>query len=409
MNEKKKAKILTAELRKKMESLSPKEKDYFLMMWAKSGVLYLTSKPGVAKSAILREIAAKMEFNYIDIRLSMRDETDVGLYPVKVEINGKQYLDFLTPLWAHLANDCPTIIHFEELNRAEKPVRNAALQLLLDRIIGSAFAFNNMVLMCASGNLGEEDGTEVDDFDQALNNRLIHVNHFLEPEEWLENFANDNIHYSICEFIKSQPEYMYRDPSDSNGNKPKAFATPRTWEFLSDFIVSTYGCEAEVDEFIEDVARLGGSYVGASILGYIEFCRKLVKFSIQDVINRFDEIKEQLKNANRDRITQLVQNLKLVNIENLQNIQRENIHKFLQILAEDEMTDYLLGFLDKREVEIGVNTKSFLKKYEKILLKVTSINLKNNEELSFRKKKSTNNFLTNTNKKGRSKKVENNN
>ena len=89
MNKRKQAKIITPELKKLMENLSSREKDYFRMMWAKSGVLYLTSKPGVAKSAILRDIAAKMGFNYIDIRLSMRDETDVGLYPEKVEINGR--------------------------------------------------------------------------------------------------------------------------------------------------------------------------------------------------------------------------------------------------------------------------------------------------------------------------------
>lgn len=407
MNKRKQAKIITPELLKLMENLSPREKDYFRMMWAKSGVLYLTSKPGVAKSAILRDIAAKMGFNYIDIRLSMRDETDVGLYPDKVEINGKKYLDFLTPLWAHIANDRPTIIHFEELNRAEKPVRNAALQLLLDRIIGSEFMFNNTVLMCASGNLGDEDGTDVDEFDPALNNRLIHVQHNLEPEEWLNNFAYDNIHYSICEFIKNKPEYMYRDPVDASGNKAKAYASPRTWEFLSDFIVSNYGCDAQISDFLEDITRLGGSYIGSSILGYIEYCKKLVKFTIQDVINRFDQIKTELQKANRDRLTELVQNLKAINIENLQTIQRENIQKFLAILVEDELVDYILGLLDKRGVTIGPNTKEFLKQYEDILHKVSTINVKNDEQVSFRRKKPTNNFLTNTSKK--SKKVESKN
>ena len=387
MNKRKQAKIITPELKKLMENLSSREKDYFRMMWAKSGVLYLTSKPGVAKSAILRDIAAKMEFNYIDIRLSMRDETDVGLYPEKIEINGKKYLDFLTPLWAHIANDRPTIIHFEELNRAEKPVRNAALQLFLDRIIGSDFCFNNMVLMCASGNLGEEDGTDVDEFDQALNNRLIHVHHNLEPEEWLDNFAHDNIHYSICEFIKNKPEYMYRDPVDSNGNKAKAYASPRTWEFLSDFIISNFGHNASVDDFLEDITRLGGCYVGSSIVGYVEYCKKMIKFTIQDVINRFDQIKAELQKSKRDRLTELVQNLKAINIENLQNIQRENIHKFLGILVEDELADYISGLLDKRGVTIGPNTKEFLKEYEQILLKISSINLKNEEQVSFRRKK----------------------
>lgn len=367
-----------------METLSPREKDYFSMMWPKSGVLYLTSKPGVAKSAILRDIAAKMNFNYIDIRLSMRDETDVGLYPFKVEVNGKQYLDFLTPLWAHVANDRPTIIHFEELNRAERPVRNAALQLLLDRIIGSDFYFNNMVLMCASGNLGDEDNTDVDEFDDALNNRLIHVQHNLEPEEWLDNFANDNIHYTICEFIKNKPTFMYCDPVITDGKRSKAYASPRTWEFLSDFIISKYGCDAQIEDFIDDVTRLGGCYVGPSILSYVEYCRGLVKFTIQDVLNRFDQIKGELLKCNRDRLSDLVQNLKQINIEGLQNLQRDNIHKFIAILAEEELADYIINIVDN--ATIGVNTKEFLMRYNELLLKMSSINSRNKEQVSRRRK-----------------------
>jgi hypothetical protein len=34
-----------------------------------------------------------------------------------------------------------------------------------------------------SGNLGDEDGTDVEEFDSALNNRLIHINHTLDVQE----------------------------------------------------------------------------------------------------------------------------------------------------------------------------------------------------------------------------------
>ena len=64
-----------------LSKLTEKERKYFAVMWAKYGVLNITSKPGVAKSAIGKSIADKMNFRYMDIRLSMVDETDVGLYP----------------------------------------------------------------------------------------------------------------------------------------------------------------------------------------------------------------------------------------------------------------------------------------------------------------------------------------
>jgi arginyl-tRNA synthetase len=75
----KKSKQLPSEMLENLVT-NCKERKYFSVMWAKYGVLNITSKPGVAKSAIGRSIADKMDF-YSDIRLSMVDETDVGLYP----------------------------------------------------------------------------------------------------------------------------------------------------------------------------------------------------------------------------------------------------------------------------------------------------------------------------------------
>jgi 2-phosphoglycerate kinase len=51
---------MTEEMLGKFKKLTKKEQMYFRFMWPKSGVLYITSKPGIAKSAISRSIAEKM-------------------------------------------------------------------------------------------------------------------------------------------------------------------------------------------------------------------------------------------------------------------------------------------------------------------------------------------------------------
>ena len=81
------SKMMPQEFVDGLSTLTKREQSYFRMMWGKSGVLYITAKPGVAKSAIARSIAQKMNFRYMDIRLSMVDETDVGLYPSISEID----------------------------------------------------------------------------------------------------------------------------------------------------------------------------------------------------------------------------------------------------------------------------------------------------------------------------------
>lgn len=369
---------------KGFDSLSDREKKYFKMMNAKSGVLYISSAPGYAKSAIMRTIAKKMGMQYFDIRLSMVDETDVGLFPTIGEevINGEnqKMLSHVAPKWAYIANEKPTLIHFEELNRSTLAVRNAALQMLLEREIGAFFKFNDNVMMCASGNLGEEDGTDVEEFDQALNNRLIHIEHTLPYPEWVEEYANENVSPVIIQFLKTHTEHYYKKP-DQRNQRNKAYATPRSWTFLSDYIFQNYGewvtrldnkGNVMVDEttkepklfkkfppirtFIEDVKLIGHGYVGASNARFIRYCEDTLKITLDDVLKNFDELENDIKNFNRDKKSELLANMKERKVSQLKAPQIENLVKFLQTISDDEIVGYLLHVLDV-EYTLSEDTK----------------------------------------------------
>ena len=355
------------------ESLSDREKKYYKIMNAKSGVLYIQSAPGYAKSAIMREIAFKMGFQYFDIRLSMVDETDVGLFPIVDEIetnNGKQkMLDHVAPKWAYMANEKPSIIHFEELNRSTLAVRNAALQMLLEREIGTFFKFNKNVMMCSSGNLGEEDGTDVEEFDQALNNRLIHIEHQLPFPEWVEQYADKNVCPVIVQFLKTHTEHYYKKP-DKRNERNKAYATPRSWTFLSDYIFENFGeyvtkndnngntikdINGEPKQFkkfpnirvwINDIKEIGHGYVGASNARFIRYCEDTLKINLDDVLNKFDDIASEVMEFNRDKKSELLINMKERKISQLKPKQVENLIKFLNTVSDDEVVGYLLHVLD---------------------------------------------------------------
>lgn len=370
---------MTEEMLGKIKNLTKKEQLYFKFMWPKSGVLYITSKPGIAKSAISRSIAEKMGFAYKDLRLAMVDETDVGLFPSVGEFEGMKCLDHVVPKWAIDANKRPTIIHFEELNRATQQVRNAALQILLERAIGTEFKFNDNVLMIASGNLGDEDGTDVEEFDSALNGRLIHFKHTLSFPEWKVGYADENVHPIIVSYLENYPEFMYKDPTEDG---PKAYASPRTWTFLSDYIAANYGMEATPREFIQDLYQVASSYIGVSAKKFLSYCEDQMNININDVINRYDEIKKDLEKYNRDKKSELIQSLKKIDIEPLDDFQRENISKFLKTIGEDELVDYLLGLLDAPGKQVNTpNTKALLKQFADALRKTKTLNQKNTENM----------------------------
>lgn len=356
-----------------LSKLTEKERKYFAVMWAKYGVLNITSKPGVAKSAIGKSIADKMNFRYMDIRLSMVDETDVGLYPSinEVEVDGKMVkcLDFVVPRWAVEANKQPTIIHFEELNRASQQVRNAALQILLERQIGTDFKFNENVLMMSSGNLGDEDGTDVEEFDAALNNRLVHINHTLSPDEWIRDFAMENCHKLITSFIKAHPEQMYKSSENT-----KAYATPRSWTMMSKFITENFGQDASPREFLPLLKEVASGYLGNSAVKFVQYCEDMLNISINDVINNYDGIKKDLEKYNRDKNSELIQSLKEIDITKLNKKQLDNVVKFLNNVGDDEKTAYLLYILDNIADVTNPTLKSFLLQFEDLLRTIKKIN-----------------------------------
>jgi hypothetical protein len=365
--------------------LSDKEKKYFKIMNAKSGVLYIYSPPGFAKSAITRNIAKKLGAQYFDIRLSMIDETDVGVFPMidNIIINGetKKVLHHVVPDWAYLANEKLTIIHFEELNRSSNSVRNAALQILLEREIGTFFKFNNNVLMCASGNLGEDDDTDVEEFDAALNNRLIQIEHELPFTEWYENYANEFVCPTIVNFLKNHGDYYWK--KSDNKSKNKAYATPRSWTFLSDYIWANFGenkyttrydnndklildIDGSPKQFrkfpppivwLNDIKQIGHGFVGASNVRFFKYCEDVLKISIDNILNDYDSIENDIKSFSRDKKSELLQSMKDRKVSKLNKIQIKNLLKFFNTISADECVGYLLHVLDKEYV-IDLNEKT---------------------------------------------------
>ena len=358
---------------KNFDKLTKKEQMYFRIMYGHYGVLYLTSKPGIAKSAITRSIAEKMGYQYMDIRLSMVDEVDVGLYPYLSDDKKDEVkvLSFAVPKWAMLANEKPTIIHFEELNRASLPVRNAALQLLLERCIGTEFKFNDDVLMVASGNLGQEDNTDVESFDAALNNRLIHVNHTLTIDEWVNGFARDKVYKPIIDFVTAHPECFYSVSVDSNTT---AYATPRSWTMLSEFIINNYGYNVNVDTIMSVLEEISVYYIGKTALPFLRYCRENAELNINDILEDFDKCRSKLKKYNRDKLNELIVSFENKDMETLTKEQCDNMVKFVSILSDDEKTAVIYNLLNKitdrkykKDTNGRINSEYIIKKFQTLI------------------------------------------
>ena len=356
-------------------ALTPRQKLYYNIMRTNSGVLHLKGMPGMSKTSQIEAIARKLNYQFIDLRLSMLDETDIGLYPIrkKCEYNNEQIetLDFAVPMWALRSNEKPTIILFDELARASNNVRNAALQILLERRIGPFFKFNENVHMVVTDNLGDEDGTSIDEFDSALNNRLIHVKFTLTLKEWIDDFAKDRIIPEIISFLEKSPEYFYF-MEKRNGEIIETYATPRTWTFLSDFLKCNYEKDlaSNKEEVIKILKEVGPCYVGPSAaMAFVQYLIDTSDVDLNAYLSMSNaEAKKYISNAPRAKRSEFLTKLRDLGYPNNLNFDLNACVNIAHIIINSDLDEIFKDFfmLLTNSLSTGIK-KSNLKKTEIIL------------------------------------------
>lgn len=186
--------------------------------------------PGIGKSELIAEIGAETNRPVIDMRLLLLEPTD---------IKGIPYFDpeTKTMKWAQPA-DLPTethlsnaILFLDEINAAAPSVQAAAYQLILNRRIGEYFLPAGVSMVCA-GNRDSDKGVTYR-MPSPLANRLVHIEMKADFEDWQKWAIGSRIHPDVVGFLSHHKHKLFGFDSKS---PDKAFATPRSWVFVSQLI-----------------------------------------------------------------------------------------------------------------------------------------------------------------------------
>jgi hypothetical protein len=337
MAQKSKFESMGLQIQAATSTLTAKEAKIWSIIRARSGVLFLKGKPGIAKSAILRTIAEKLGLEYVDLRLCDMDETDFGIpQPADMEVDGKiiRVQRYALPEWVVTTHQKPVLICFEELNRCSPAVRAAALGILNERIIHNT-KLGVHTYMAATGNLGQEDGSDVDEFDSALRGRLIQMKFDLKINEWIEGYAAANVEETIVSFVKSAngASHYYKYCEDG------AYASPRTWTNLSAFIKEN-GKAMEMIDLLREIAPL---YVGPSGIEYCNYLNQLRTITLEDVLDGkiSDERLSKMARADFTRLIESIKELYPV-MEKLTKKQVEALKKFASYVADDNKVEWVM-------------------------------------------------------------------
>lgn len=186
--------------------------------------------PGIGKSDLIAEIGEDTGRPVIDMRLLLLEPTD---------IKGIPYFDpeTKTMKWAQPA-DLPTetnlenaILFLDEINAAPPSVQAAAYQLILNRRVGEYKLPKGVSMVCA-GNRDSDKGVTYR-MPSPLANRLVHIEMSSNFDDWQKWAIGAKVHPDVVGFLSHHKQKLFNfDPKSPD----KAFATPRSWSFVSQLI-----------------------------------------------------------------------------------------------------------------------------------------------------------------------------
>ncbi len=245
--------------------------------------IFIWGAPGIGKSELVQQIVDSGELGnayMIDLRLALMEPTDLRGYPFRNPENNLME-------WAPPA-DLPTqemaelhdtiVLFLDELNSAPPSVQAAAYQLVLNKRIGQ-YKLPHNVKIVAAGNRETDRGVTYR-MPSPLANRFRHINMEVNFEDWSIWATNNKVHPDVIGYLTySKADLFDFDPKTSS----QAFATPRSWNYVSE-ILSTEGFDSASD--FQQKAEVAGA-IGEGMA--IKFCehRKIASQlpNPEDVLN----------------------------------------------------------------------------------------------------------------------------
>ena len=218
-----------------------------LTCFKKQRPLFLWGPPGIGKSELVAGITDELGGLMIDLRLSQMEPTDLRGIPFFNKDKG--VMDWAPPIDlpdAETASQYPIVVLFlDEMNSAAPSVQAAAYQLVLNRRIGK-YRLPDNVVMVAAGNRESDKGVTYR-MPMPLANRFVHMELRVDHTSW-ENWATLNgIHAEVIGYVGFAKQDLFEFDSRSSS---RAFATPRSWSFVSQFLEDHDGTDQELTDLI---------------------------------------------------------------------------------------------------------------------------------------------------------------
>tara|TARA_Y100000310_G_scaffold333564_1_gene411370 strand:+ start:117 stop:1145 length:1029 start_codon:yes stop_codon:yes gene_type:complete len=234
---------------------------------------------GIGKSQIIKEMAKDMDLNFVDVRISQLEPSDLRGLP---KLDGDT-TRWLSPDWLPKDKESKGILFFDEINLAPPSIQASCYQLILDRQLGEYKLPDGWIILSAGNRI--EDKANVFELPAPLSNRFLHLELNIPTiDDWTDwGFENGNdIDNRIISFLHFKPSRIH---SFDNKNKDRAIATPRTWEYCSKLIKD----ETDYNVLTTLSSSAIGEAVAIEFMGFLKLERQI---DVEKLLENPESVKE---------------------------------------------------------------------------------------------------------------------
>ncbi len=191
--------------------------------------IFMWGAPGIGKSDIVKQIADEQNREVIDVRLPLWEPTDIKGIPYYNATENT--MSWAPPAELPHDKDSKAILFLDELNAAPPSVQAAAYQLILNRRVGT-YRLPEGVSIVAAGNRETDKGVTYR-MPAPLANRFVHLELRVDFDDWNTWATANKVHKDVVGYLNYAKQDLYDfDPKSAS----RAFATPRSWSFVSEML-----------------------------------------------------------------------------------------------------------------------------------------------------------------------------
>lgn len=298
---------------------------------------------GIGKSEQVKEYADKQNLHLEILYLSHQEVGDlIGMPSIVENITIWTKPSWLVRMEEATANGKGCVLFLDELNRAQRDVRQTALQITLEKKLHEHKlpSFDNKETLVIAAINPEDDKQidyQVDELDAALKDRFLYYEMKVDVKSWLRWARNNDVSDEISFFITEFPDRLFYFTNENT------HPTPRSWVMLSKLLKNS--SKLKKNERRTLIYGKLGQTIGSQFYSYYENFSKII------TLKNIEEFILEKKSIPQDKLTELVRNELLV--------ERPKI--WVSEIAERLFTKYirakknqiiLIIFLDSIELEI---------------------------------------------------------